>query len=96
MTTCDVVPDLLTIEEAALVLRVGRTVAYAQARVWRATNGATGLPNIGVGGQHRVPRAGLEEVIGGPITHLPDVPSRRRDRRRPALGELRPPAGGRA
>ncbi len=38
------VPDLLTVEEAARVMRIGRTKAYALAREWRATNGRSGLP----------------------------------------------------
>ncbi len=37
-------PQTLTVEEAARVLRIGRTAAYALAREWRATNGASGLP----------------------------------------------------
>jgi hypothetical protein len=70
------VPDLLTIEEAALVLRIGRTAAYEQARLWRATGGRTGIPNIEVGRQYRVPRAALEAMIGRPITHIPEPRSR--------------------
>ncbi|MDQ1392510.1 MAG: hypothetical protein QOF30_1487 [Acidimicrobiaceae bacterium] len=43
------VPDCLTIEEAARVLRMGRTTAYEQARVYRETDGRAGLPNFAVG-----------------------------------------------
>ncbi|MDP8900799.1 MAG: helix-turn-helix domain-containing protein, partial [Actinomycetota bacterium] len=39
-------PEVLTIEEAAVVLRISRTSAYELARVWRATGGAEGLPVI--------------------------------------------------
>lgn len=61
-------PDLLTVEEAAVVLRIGRTVAYRLARRYLDTDGADGIPAIQVGRQHRVPRRLLEELTGGPIT----------------------------
>jgi hypothetical protein len=71
MAEPDPLPDLLTIEEAALILRIGRTAAYEQARLWRVTGGQVGIPNILVGRQYRVPRAALEATIGRPITHIP-------------------------
>ena len=61
-------PDFLTIEEAARVLRVGRTAAYALARTWRETHGREGLPVVEFGRLLRVPRAALEALSGGPIT----------------------------
>ncbi len=66
------VPDCLTIEEAARVLRMSRTTAYEQARVYRATDGKAGLPNFGVGGCFRVPTAALERMLGRPVTRVPD------------------------
>lgn len=57
-------PDVLTVEEAAAVLRVGRGVAYAMAQRWRATNGREGLPVISMGRCLRVPRAALERLLG--------------------------------
>lgn len=56
-------PLVLTVEEAAAVLRIGRSAAYDQARVFRATNGAEGLPVIRVGRSLRVPRAALLELL---------------------------------
>ena len=61
-------PDFLTVEEAAAVLRIGRTSAYRQARRYLATNGAEGLCAYRFGKQIRVPRCYLEERLGGPIT----------------------------
>ncbi len=61
-------PDLLTIEEAARVIRVGRTKAYAMARQWRATGGRSGLPVVDFGHALRVPLCQLETIIGGPLT----------------------------
>ena len=61
-------PDLLTVEEAARVLRIGRTKAYELARLYLVTGGAEGLPVVRVGHLLRVPRHALEQFIGGPIT----------------------------
>ena len=61
-------PDFLTVEEAAAVLRIGRTSAYRQARKFIATNGAEGLCADRFGKQIRIPRCHLEQRLGGPIT----------------------------
>ena len=60
-------PDMLTVEEAARILRVGRTKAYAMANEWRATGGRTGLPVIDLGHVLRVPRHALETLVGGQL-----------------------------
>lgn len=57
----------LTVEEAAAVLRIGRTAAYEATRRWRATGGAEGIEVVQVGGTLRVPRRVLEALAGGPI-----------------------------
>lgn len=61
-------PDFLTVEEAARVLRIGRTAAYQLTRRYLETGGADGVPATRVGRQVRVPRSGLERMLGGPIT----------------------------
>ena len=61
-------PDFLTVDEAARIVRIGRTTAYDIARVYEATAGADGLPVIRLGKQLRVPRCRLEDWLGGPIT----------------------------
>lgn len=63
-------PDavLLTVEEAASILRIGRSSAYMLANVYLATEGAAGLPVIRLGRCLRVPSARLQELIGA---HLP-------------------------
>ena len=68
-----VVPDLLTVMEAAGVLRVGRTTAYDQVGKYLATDGADGMPCIRVGGQLRVPRVLFEEWLGFQITVWPPL-----------------------
>ncbi len=69
-------PDALTIEEAARVLRIGRTKAYAMSQEWRVTNGESGLMVREVGGQLRVPRVWLEEQLGAPVLFIPGPPDR--------------------
>jgi hypothetical protein len=61
-------PDFLTLEEAAAVLRVGRSTAYREANAFEASGGRTGIPVIRYGKLFRVPRCRLEEQLGGPIT----------------------------
>ena len=61
-------PDFLTLEEAAAVLRVGRSTAYREANAFERSGGRTGIPVIRFGKQFRVPRCRLEEQLGGPIT----------------------------
>lgn len=51
-------------EEAAALLRIGRTKAYAMTRLWRATKGEAGLPVVDFGSVLRVPRAALEAMVG--------------------------------
>ncbi|MGQ0431365.1 MAG: helix-turn-helix domain-containing protein [Microthrixaceae bacterium] len=68
------VPDLLTVEEAALVLRIGRTLAYQLAQEWIATGGKRGIPCRRVGRLLRVSSRELAEFMGAPIT-WPPVPA---------------------
>ena len=60
-------PLVLTIEEAAGVLRISRGSAYEAARRGE-------LPTVRVGRSLRVPRARLLELLGEP-TPTPDEPS---------------------
>ena len=54
-------PLLLTVEEAAGVLRIGRTLAYSLARRYVESGGVAGLPVIRLGNRLRVPRWALLE-----------------------------------
>lgn len=56
--------EVLTIEEAAALLRISRNAAYAAARQWRATGGEAGIPCIEIGRTLRVPRADLDKLLG--------------------------------
>ncbi|HVA75393.1 MAG TPA: helix-turn-helix domain-containing protein [Acidimicrobiales bacterium] len=49
-------PEFLTVEEAAEVLRISRTSAYLLTQRWRYTRGQSGLPVQRLGRLLRVPR----------------------------------------
>jgi hypothetical protein len=67
-------PLLLTIEEAAGVLRIGRSLAYELARRYEASNGRHGLPVMRVGSCLRVPRWALAELVStGRVVRLADA-----------------------
>ncbi len=80
------VPDLLTVEEAARVLRIGRSAAYELVARYASSDGAEGLPVIRVGRLLRVPRAALEAFVGISITDIPPT----RSRPRPPLSRATP------
>jgi len=65
---------LLTIEEAAGVLRVSRSLAYDLARRYETSGGVDGMPNIRLSsGCRRVPRWALMELAStGRIVRLDD------------------------
>ena len=63
----DELPAFLTVEEAARVLRIGRTKAYAMATEWRVTGGKSGMPVRDFGGVLRVPLAAIKEMAGGEL-----------------------------
>lgn len=67
-------PDLLGVAEAAALLRVGLTFAYASTARFIATGSEKEIPAIKVGRLTRVPRVALERFLGAPITWpIPDV-----------------------
>lgn len=68
-------PAFFTVEEAARILRIGRTAAYELARTWRETEGAEGLPVVAFGRLLRVPGAALEAMAGGPVSVPSPVPA---------------------
>ncbi|HZT65391.1 MAG TPA: helix-turn-helix domain-containing protein [Acidimicrobiales bacterium] len=56
-------PVVLSVEEAAAFLRIGRTCAYELARRYEATGGREGLPVVRLGRLLRVPRQGLLALL---------------------------------
>jgi hypothetical protein len=73
-TTADLTSPLLTVEESAFLLRIGRSLAYQLANEYLATGGTAGMPVIRIGTCLRVPRWALLELIGaGRVVRLCDA-----------------------
>jgi len=87
--TIDRDPLLYTVEEAAGVLRIGRTLAYALARRYETSGGRDGFPVVRVGNCLRVPHwALMEPACNGRVVTLSELNRgrpRERSRRTPAL-----------
>ena len=58
-------PLVLTVEEAAKALRIGRTAAYEAVRRGE-------IPSVRIGRSLRVPRHALEKLLGGGNAAAPD------------------------
>ncbi len=56
-------PDFLTAEETAAVLRIGRTQTYAEIRRWETSGGDTGIPSVRFGRTVRVPKAAIVRLL---------------------------------
>ena len=70
-------PLLLTVEEAAGVLRISRAHAYELARRYEASDGTEGIPVLRVGNCLRVPRWALIELLStGRLVRLRDAVDR--------------------
>jgi excisionase family DNA binding protein len=57
--TNSICKKVLTVEEAAKVLRIGRSSAYAGVRSGE-------IPSIRIGGSLRIPRAALDRLLDQP------------------------------
>lgn len=82
--------NFFTVVEAARVPRIGRTAAYEQSKVYRATEGAARL-RVKMGGRLLVPRHQLELLAGGPLSEpeeRPDPKARKKRTRTP--GDAQP------
>lgn len=64
----DGLPLMLTVAEAAVVLRVSRTTAYKLADDWRTSGGREGLPVVQLGRRLVVRRVDLAALVGLPST----------------------------
>lgn len=82
-------PLLLTVEEAAELLRVGRSLAYELARRYELSGGREGIPVIRVGVLLRVPRWALVEVLAtGRVVRLVDADDREQTHVDPAVSDV--------
>ena len=64
MPSIDEPPPVLTVPEAAMVLRISRSAAFRQAELFRLTDGRQGIPNYQLGRVLRVPRDQLLRRFG--------------------------------
>ena len=64
--------DVLTVEQAARVLGIGRQTAYAQCRLFLATDSREGIPCHRIGRLILVYRAELEAWLGFAIVWPPE------------------------
>jgi hypothetical protein len=68
-------PPLLTIDEAAEVMRIGRSLAYAMAHHYESSDGRDGMPVLRFASCIRVPRWALAELLTtGRVVRLADGP----------------------
>ena len=87
----DEVPELLTVAEAAVILRCHRNTVYAQIRRYFATDGAEGIPAIRMGARVYVLRQELEKRLGIKILRVPPRnASRDRGREMPRITDAAP------
>jgi excisionase family DNA binding protein len=63
-TSLSGLPLMLTVPEAAHVLRLSRSAAYRLAQEWEDTHGQRGLPVIRFGSRMLVRRADLASIVG--------------------------------
>ena len=66
VTSLDHLPLMLTIDEAAQVLRIGRTTAYKLVELHRTSRGRMGLPHVRLGSRLLVRRVDLATIVGLP------------------------------
>lgn len=66
VSSLDGLPLMLTVAEAAEVLRVSRTTAYKLVELHRMTNGRTGLPHVRLASRVLVRRVDLATIVGLP------------------------------
>jgi excisionase family DNA binding protein len=59
----DDLPEVLTVEEAAKVLRIGRGAAYALANEYLDSDGRDGMPAKRLGRNIRVTKTGLRRYL---------------------------------
>lgn len=71
----DELPEMLRVEEAASLLRIGRSTAYGAVAQYQVTGGREGIPSIRINRTLRVPKRKLlrwiDEQADGVADELP-------------------------
>ena len=74
----DALPMMLTVNDAARVLRIGRSKAYEMTTLYASSGGTQGLPCLRLGDLLRIPKFALHEfVTTGHIVQLVAQPDAR-------------------
>ena len=60
-------PKFLTVEQAAKLLQLGRSKAYALTVEWERSGGTTGIPFVWLGNQKRIPLDALMRWVDGQL-----------------------------
>jgi hypothetical protein len=63
LSTVDALPVVLTVDEAASLLRIGRSQAYTLARRFLDSDGHDGIPVVLFGSSMRVPTTSLLRML---------------------------------
>jgi excisionase family DNA binding protein len=67
----DDVAPFLTVEQAAKVLQLGRSKAYALTVEWERSGGVSGIPFVWFGSQKRIPRDALTRYVEAALGRPP-------------------------
>jgi excisionase family DNA binding protein len=68
-------PDVLTIDEAAAVLRISRGAAYQLAHEYLWSGGREGLPVFRLGRRLRVPKVAIERLLASEPSRASELPA---------------------
>lgn len=60
-------PKFMTVEQAAKLLQLGRSKAYALTVEWEHSGGTTGIPFVWIGNQKRIPLDALMRWVDGQL-----------------------------
>ena len=91
----DALPMMLTVKDAARVLRIGRSKAYEMTTQYVSSGGTQGLPCLRLGDLLRIPKAALHEyVTTGHIVQL--IPQDAANATPHAIGSRKPARRSRA
>lgn len=64
MSSLRELPDFLTIDETAAIVRLSRSQTYSLCRLWRSSGGKEGLQVVEIGHRLRVPKTALLRLAG--------------------------------
>lgn len=63
-------PEMMRVNDVAIVLSISRTIAYEQVALYERTGGREGIPVIRIGRVMRVPKSALTAWVNHRLGHL--------------------------